>query len=337
MKELIHHPALSFYECSDEGVKRFLADAQKNEEMERTVREARQEFDHSKVSTNFEGYVKYAIQLNKERLKFIENCQKSKMARNLTNLEIDLKNAYHNKPTDIASLFNLDSTLAEKTRFQLLEYEVSLSTNSEALAEDLGEDRPKLEDIDLERDLMLVKFMQEFYRKYALVYVCDKEADKAAKLRVQVRLANNQPVCLTRNEMDDLVTDYRATYTSFCSLKKFLDPKEAELFDKEFSLANFIKVKSDNREKLNFHPSPFNVVWTTLTTEKHRPDEVSTKYIKAKVFDSLTVSIIKDYYDRTLTDDLILHMMCRKHLNFINFLLKVNINIRTVQANLDRK
>jgi hypothetical protein len=177
--------------------------------------------------------------------------------------------------------------------------------------------------LEIERDLQLVNFATSFYTKYSLVYFGESEKEKAAKLKIRVKLTNGKYVYLTRTELDDHSTKYRTIYSSYCALKRFVDRKEIALFEDNYSINSYFGFKTESEEKLNIEAAPFRIVWYDPTTAKSRPDDPGTQYMRTKIFDMITVSMLKDHFDKDLGEDLILTFLCRKHYYFVEFMLKL--------------
>ena len=176
--------------------------------------------------------------------------------------------------------------------------------------------------LEIERDLQLVNFSTNFYTKYSLVYFGESEKEKATKLKIRVKLTNGKYVYLTRNELDDHSTKYRSIYSSYCALKRFIDRKEVLAFEDSYSINNFFGFRAENDDKMTIEAAPFKVLWYDPVTAKTKPDDGGTQYLKSKIFDSITVSMLKDHFDKDLGEDIILTFLCRKHYHFIDFMLR---------------
>lgn len=326
MQALFSYSGLKNYDNTVEGARKFLSDHEKDETVQNILKQAKDELKLNRPDFSLESFVQYSINLNRENAMIHQMWEKNNFMKNFAELEMGLKIKYQNtKYHHLAAFFNRDSTVSDRVKAQLGEFARGID-DSDPLFDELDEPIEKElgpEDLDMEKDLMLVKFVQEFYRKYSLVYSSDLETEKASKLKVRVRLENNRFVHLTRNELDDNVTLFRQIYSSFCSLRKFLERSEVDLFEQGFSVSCYFSQKSDSTEKLNLHPNPFTVVWTNISTTRSKPDDKCTQYIKTRIFDPLTVGILKDHFDRSYGDDIILHYLCKKHYHFIDFILRL--------------
>lgn len=370
MQELLKCENLVEYEPTTEGAKKFLSDHENDEKIQKIVKMLREELKASGGDRGVEPLISYLINVQRESQIVIENYKDYKPSR-LSNSDIETMSSSQKikddpyKPLPIGRYRDNDSMLidsmAERMKTKLNMFEnIIFQKNQASLHSNLGFPASLLQqsplqhnpsyippftspqadremdylggNLEIERDLQLVNFATNFYTKYALVYYGESEKDKAMKLKIRVKLTNGKYVYLTRNELDDHSTKYRTIYSSYCALKRFIDRKENAMFEENYSINSYFGFRVDNDEKLNIEAAPFRIVWYDPNTSKSRPDEPGTEYMRTKIFDTITVSMLKDHFDKDLGEDLILTFLCRKHYYFVEFMLRVLASKRTSQS-----
>lgn len=127
--------------------------------------------------------------------------------------------------------------------------------------------------IELEKDTGMIIFMQNFYKKYCVLFHSLNEAEKARKLKVKMKINEDEYVYITREELDRSITHFRAIYKSFFSLKTFIDPTEVNSFDRQYNINNYFLLNKAYPEVLVIEKDPFNLVW--VLDEEGKIDELS--------------------------------------------------------------
>jgi hypothetical protein len=368
MQELLKCESLADYEPTAEGAKKFLADHESDDRIQKIVKKLRDELKASGSDKGVEPLITYLINVQRESQIVIENYKEYKPARlsasDLEGIPLTQKPKEDAlKPLPFGRYRDSDSmidSMSERMKsklnmFENIIFQKSQSTLNSGLAfpQNLMQQSPlqynpsyippftnpqSERDLDylagnleIERDLQLVNFATSFYTKYSLVYFGESEKEKAAKLKIRVKLTNGKYVYLTRNELDDHSTKYRSIYSSYCALKRFVDRKETSMFEDYYSINTYFAFRVDNEDKLNIEAAPFRVQWFDPNTSKSKPDDIGTQYLRTKIFDTITVSMLKDHFDKDLGEDIILTFLCRKHYYFIEFMLRILAAKRAAQ------
>ena len=68
---------------------------------------------------------------------------------------------------------------------------------------------------------------------------------------------------------------------------------------------------------------PFRVLWVDLRTGKARLDEAGTTLIKTKIFDKFCVDLLRDFYDKEVSEDYIRAALCQKYSLLVDFLVRM--------------
>lgn len=360
MQELLKCESLADYEPTTEGAKKFLADNEGDEKIQKIVKKLRDELKASGSDKGVEPLITYLINVQRESQIVIENYKDFKPSR-IGTPELEMLSQSQRlkdeamKPLPFGRYRDSDSmidSMSERMKSKLNMFENIIFQKSQAsLHPNLAFPPSLLQqsplqynpsfmqpfqapqseremdylagNLEIERDLQLVNFATSFYTKYSLVYFGENEKEKAAKLKIRVKLTNGKYVYLTRTELDDHSTKYRNIYSSYCALKRFVDRKETSMFEEFYSINTYFAFKTESEEKLNIEAAPFRIVWFDPSTSKSRPDDPGTLYMRTKIFDMITVSMLKDHFDKDLGEDLILTFLCRKHYFFVEFMLKL--------------
>jgi hypothetical protein len=360
MQELLKCESLADYEPTTEGAKKFLADHDDDEKIQKIVKKLRDELKASGSDKGVEPLITYLINVQRESQIVIENYKEFKPSK-LNTSDIDtFGSSQKSKEDSLKSLpygryrdtDTMIENMSERMKSKLNMFEnIIFQKNQASLQPNLAfppsllqqsplqynptfmptlqAPQPDREmdylagNLEIERDLQLVNFATSFYTKYSLVYFGESEKEKAAKLKIRVKLTNGKYVYLTRTELDDHSTKYRNIYSSYCALKRFVDRNETKLFEEHYSINTYFAFKTESEEKLNIEAAPFRIVWFDPSTSKSRPDDPGTLYMRTKIFDMITVSMLKDHFDKDLGEDLILTFLCRKHYFFVEFMLRL--------------
>ena len=181
-----------------------------------------------------------------------------------------------------------------------------------------------LTNLEMERDFTLAKLTEAFYSKYCKLYWSDNEKEKAANLKLKVKLSSTRSIFITRNELDDHISKYRSIYSSMCSLRHLIDHNELKLFEDVYTINNYFMHRTEEESKLSFEAQPFKVVWLDKLNQP-KYDEASTLYIRKKIFDNITIGIYQEIFEKELGEDIILSFLCRKHQNFLDFMIRVSV------------
>lgn len=356
MQELLKYESLVHYEPTTEGAKQFLKDHEKDENIQTVVKKLAQDLRSTGGDRKVEDMIVYLIGVQRDSQVVLEKYHEQRstknsqedseamptfpkfrddslleqsMAKLRTKSTIDLMsdrlksrlNMYEN----IIYQNNLGMPLGgsllppSPLQYQPNFYPPYTTHQSDSELDYLSGN------LEIERDLQLVNFSTNFYTKYSLVYFGESEKEKAAKLKIRVKLTNGKYVYLTRNELDDHSTKYRSIYSSYCALKRFIDRKEVQAFEDNYSINNYFGFRAESDDKMTIEAAPFKVLWYDPISAKTKPDEGGTQYLKSKIFDTITVSMLKDHFDKDLGEDIILTFLCRKHYHFIDFMLRVII------------
>ena len=99
------------------------------------------------------------------------------------------------------------------------------------------------------------------------------EAEKAKKLKVKMKINEDEYVYITREELDNSITHFRAIYKSFFALKTFIDPTEVNSFDRQYNINNYFLLNKAYPEVLYVEKDPYSLVW--VLEEEGKSDELS--------------------------------------------------------------
>lgn len=191
---------------------------------------------------------------------------------------------------------------------------------------------------EIERDPDVIRLVDSFYQRYAVSYYSENESEKASHLKVKVKVTEHMFVHLTRDELDRLLSEYRMTYKSFCNLRTYLSAGEVQMFDRWYNVREYISLREKYRERMVFVKSPeIEVRWetedkTTLSgggLRTSESDTVAREYIVGRLFPTDMVAVIRDrLFGGETSTNIVLGMLVEKHREFVNFMLRVNKDVR---------
>lgn len=329
MQELLRCEKLLNFEPTMEGAKQFLKEFENDDKIQSILKQTKLDQKGTGEDKHEQMIVAYAINLKKNtqnEVGFIENLKDRRnqnLLKNIMDPELGFGPLASARSRD-ANPFLVENSVADGRRVKMN----LLDTFNFMLQPDAV--NPSLADVDLlpsnlemERDISLVQFMNTFYKKYSHIYYSEQEKEKAAKLRIRVKLGDGVQIYLTRNELDENLTRYRHIYASFCTLKKHINKTETIAFEQDFNISTYFQTRLDCDERMSFESAPFKVVWMDMNTgSKLRTDDNGTSYVRGNIFNSTTISIFKDIHDKELGDDIIVSFLCRKHCFFIEFMIR---------------
>ena len=166
---------------------------------------------------------------------------------------------------------------------------------------------------ELERSADIVKFMEAFYNRYAILYYSDNEKEKAANLKIKVKLESERYLHITRDELDDIVSNYRKIYKQFMSIRLYVNKDEVALFDRYFTVDNYCYLF--RLEKVN---SPLQN-WV-----EGKSDASIVAYIGNTVLNADVIDIVrKKLFNNDADHATVLKLMVNKHLQFFDFMLRL--------------
>ena len=189
---------------------------------------------------------------------------------------------------------------------------------------------PFVSQFELERDRSLIKLLESFYQRYTMLFFSDSEKEKAEKLVVKVKFADETFGRFTRNSLDEFVSCYRLMYKSFCNIKTYIGPKEAEKFDKHYSVEQVFKLNSKIDKKIAIRKNPLRAVWQTRE-EQEQVCYHSLRYLTTELFPAENRKLISEkVFGNDATEITVLDLLVQKHIEFVCFMARLNIVLNKI-------
>lgn len=179
---------------------------------------------------------------------------------------------------------------------------------------------------DLERDSDLQTFIKDFYMRYTMTYYSDNEKDKASKLKIKVKVDDIRSITLTRNELDDYISSYRNIYKSFCNLRTFMLKPEVTAFDNCYSMTNYhlLNMRYPRKLMIKRHPV-LSFYWQSQTGNTMTLDHASIDYLLIHLLPADSITTMRLRVIEAEDDASVIFAIVTRHVEFVEFLLKLNI------------
>ena len=176
---------------------------------------------------------------------------------------------------------------------------------------------------ELERDRSLIKFMDSFYQRYTMMFYSDSEKEKAAHLKVKVKIEEGVFARFTRNELDDFATSYRLIYKSFCNLRTYLSPSEIKQFDDQYTIEKYYRLSKLFPERSVLIKLPLKVHWKNAAYGTERECVHSLFYLTSKLFPTPTLQLINEkVFGSETTEHTVLFLLFQKHHDFVDYMMR---------------